>query len=70
MMIMEVSVDLLVTEMCINISSSSNVVIYQPKQLHNKFDPKERVYEGSASLTEMKTWVNDNMYVFQVVIGY
>ncbi|KAK2192902.1 hypothetical protein NP493_21g11061 [Ridgeia piscesae] len=42
----------------------NNVVIYQPKQLHNKFDPKERVYEGSASLTEMKTWVNDNIHGF------
>ena len=48
-------------------SSSSNVVIYQPKQLHNKFDPKERVYDGSASLEEMKTWLNENMYVVHVI---
>ncbi len=44
-----------------NDSGFSNVVIFQPKRLQNKFEEKEIIYTGDAVLPKMKSFVHDNM---------
>ena len=39
----------------------SDVVIFQPKILQNKFEEKELKYDGDAVLHKVKSWVTDNM---------
>lgn len=38
------------------------VVIFQPKILKNKFEESQLKYDGEASLSKLKTWVNDNIH--------
>ena len=39
----------------------SQMVIFQPLRLKNKFDTMENVYDGEEQLGAMKDWINENM---------
>ena len=39
----------------------SQIVIFQPSILQNKFEESVRVYSGDAKLTELKKWINEEM---------
>jgi protein disulfide isomerase family A protein 3 len=43
---------------------TDNFVIFRPKKLENKFEPTELVYDGEASLSTMKKFVNDKIHGF------
>lgn len=41
--------------------SSSQVVIFQPPQLHTKMEDSQTVYEGGAKLSDLKTFIRTKL---------
>lgn len=40
----------------------SNIVLYRPKHLHNKFEPDFIVYDGAANKEEIERWISTNYH--------
>jgi protein disulfide-isomerase A3 len=40
---------------------SNNVVIYQPKVLHSKFEDKLKKFEGALNMQNLKSWIEKNI---------
>jgi len=39
-----------------------DIVIFRAKRLHNKFDESQVKFDGTVTLSKLKTWVNDNIH--------
>ena len=39
----------------------SDIVLFQPKRLHNKFEESELKYNDDATVYKIKEWLNNNL---------